>query len=90
MANKKARVLVDTRIGDLSLQPNDVIEAPTSVIKSLGDNVDANKAAVAFCIDQPGSRVVVLNDSGNDSDDDQDDDPNGGDGDPDDDQGDQQ
>lgn len=57
---EKARVLVDARFGDVALKPNDVIEAPASIIKSFGDSVDLSADAIDFCIDQLGSRVVVL------------------------------
>lgn len=60
LATRKARVLVDARFGDIKLKPNDVIEAPASIIESFGDSVDSSDDAVGFCIDQLGSQVIVL------------------------------
>lgn len=62
-ATERARVLVDARFGDITLKPNDVIEAPASIIKSLGDSVDSSADAVGFCIDQLGVQVIVLSDN---------------------------
>lgn len=59
-APERARVLVDARFGDITLKPNDVIEASASIIKSLGDSVDSSADAVGFCIDQLGAQVIVL------------------------------
>ena len=59
-APERARVLVDVRFGDITLKPNDVIEAPASIIKSLCDSVDSSADAVGFCIDQLGSQGIVL------------------------------
>lgn len=62
MATKKslvlARVLVETRVDGIDYKPNQVIEASASVIKGLGEAVDASAAAVKYCLEHEGAKVI--------------------------------
>lgn len=57
----KARVLVDTKVQGVDYKPNQLVEFPDDVAKSLAKEgiVDTNKAAIAYCVDELKSEVVV-------------------------------
>lgn len=62
MANKKARVLQAFRYGEHSFECDQVIDAPAAMIDDMasGGNVDADKAAVAYCVDELDAKPVKI------------------------------
>lgn len=57
MANKKVRILVACMIGGIAYRPDDVVNLPESLVKAHGDQVDANKDAVAYALSINGNQV---------------------------------
>lgn len=57
----KARVLVDTQVQGVDYKPNQLVELPDDIAKSLAKEgiVDTNKAAIAYCVDELKVEVIV-------------------------------
>lgn len=55
----KARVLIATTVDGESYVPNDVVDFPAALAKTLkaAAQVDTDKAAVAYCLDELGAKV---------------------------------
>lgn len=60
MANKKARILVDTFVDGVPYKCNQIIEAEESVIKDLvkAGEADASAPAVKYMLEEAGADVV--------------------------------
>lgn len=57
----KVRILVATYIGGVLYKPNQVVDLPASIAKPLhaDGQVDPDKAAVAYCVNELGAEVIV-------------------------------
>ena len=57
----KVRILVAVNIDGIPYRPNQVVELPAAVAKTqaAAGTVDANAAAVAYCINDLGEKSVV-------------------------------